>query len=357
MKEPQLNKKPDYRLLKQSDAITFFHMQMPRWLFCDAKYTLLSLEAKVAYMFLLNRFQLSKMNGWINTDGEIFIIFPREKLADEMGVSYRKTIACMKELLEAGLIWEHRVGRGNANHIYMAAVELSEESANKHDSAPFFSRSAKSACLENVHDDCEIPEKQDDETANPDAEPDVENTAAPEQEVQNPQVKKCGSGTFGSADFAGSDMPFSHSNKKDIRYIDLNDTELVSQSGHAHTRARGRDRPADDDTDILTDILDNCELDVLPEDDAGVFRNIITRLFYSDSFKIGNAVLPGHVIRSYLHNLDGMVLLDTREKLRQNLDKRVKNSTAYIMAALLNNIWEQKSDLMVDPYLNSLDAG
>jgi len=72
---------------------------------------------------------------------------------------------------------------------------------------------------------------------------------------------------------------------------------------------------------------------------------------------VGNAVLPGPVIRSHLHNLDGTVLLDTREKLRRNLSKQVKNSTAYIMAALLNNIWECKSDLMVDPYLNSLGAG
>ena len=85
MKETKLSKRPEYRLLKQSDAISFFHMQMPRWLFCDPKYVPLSLESKVAYTFLLNRFQLSKMNGWINTDGEVFIIFPREKLADEMG--------------------------------------------------------------------------------------------------------------------------------------------------------------------------------------------------------------------------------------------------------------------------------
>jgi len=96
MKELKLQKRPEYRLLKQSDAVTFFHMQMPRWLFSDPKYTPLSLESKVAYTFLLNRFQLSKMNGWINSDGEVFIIFPREKLAEEMGISYRKAIDCFK---------------------------------------------------------------------------------------------------------------------------------------------------------------------------------------------------------------------------------------------------------------------
>ena len=65
MKGTNLTKRPTYKLLGQSDTISFFHMQMPHWLFCDTKYTSLSLESKVAYTFLLNRFQLSKMNCWI----------------------------------------------------------------------------------------------------------------------------------------------------------------------------------------------------------------------------------------------------------------------------------------------------
>ena len=73
MKKVKLNNHPDYRLMKQSDVVSFFHLQMPRWLFCDPKYNHLSLEAKVAYTFLLNRFQLSKMNGWVNCEGEVFI--------------------------------------------------------------------------------------------------------------------------------------------------------------------------------------------------------------------------------------------------------------------------------------------
>lgn len=36
------------------------------------------------------------------------------------------------------------------------------------------------------------------------------------------------------------------------------------------------------------------------------------------------------------------------------LDREVKNSTAYTMAVIFNCISECESDLMVDPYLNSL---
>lgn len=126
MKAAELTAHPEFSLMKQSDVVNFYHLQMPRWLFSDAKYRSLSLEAKVAYTFLLNRFQLSKMNGWINPDGEVFIIFTREALAEEMQISYRKAISCFKELTAASLIWERRLGRGNANQIYLAEITVPE---------------------------------------------------------------------------------------------------------------------------------------------------------------------------------------------------------------------------------------
>ena len=224
MKGPQLHKHPKYKLLKQNDTVSFFHMQMPRWLFCDPKYAPLSLESKVAYTFLLNRFQLSKMNGWLNSDGEVFIIFPREKLAEEMGISYRKAIACFKELLSANLIWEHRLGRGNANHIYMAAVELSDENAAKHSSAPFSPRSAESAGL-GVDSDSE------EESPYPSSD-----AAEHKQEVPKPQVIKCENDSSGSAGMAYAEMPFLQPSNKEYIKKDKSNIEKVSQSSPACAR-------------------------------------------------------------------------------------------------------------------------
>ena len=79
-----------------------------------------------AYTFLLNRFQLSRLNGWLNDDGEVFIIYTRRSLSSEMQVSYHKIIEAMKELSSAGLIWERRCGCGDANQIYLALVEHRE---------------------------------------------------------------------------------------------------------------------------------------------------------------------------------------------------------------------------------------
>jgi hypothetical protein len=156
-------------------------------------------------------------------------------------------------------------------------------------------------------------------------------------------------------------MQIWHTNKKDNKKIECSDTEEVSPSKSARadtsSENRGRDVPTDNsDEYLLEDILNRCELYVLPDEEAGVFRNAITRLFYSESFHVGTSVMPRQVIRSHLNAIDGTVLVDTREKLRRNTDKPIKNSTAYVMATLFNNIWELQSDLMVDPYLNSINS-
>lgn len=102
------------------------------------------------------------------------------------------------------------------------------------------------------------------------------------------------------------------------------------------------------------DILDACELSSFSPEAALVFENAIERLYYADSFRIGNATLPQSRVRAKLRRMDGMTLRETERKLRENQEENVKNSTAYIMAVLFNCIAESESDLMIDPYLNSL---
>ena len=83
MKAAPMTQKPSFPLMKQGDIQNIHHLQMPRWLFADPRYMELALEAKVAYTFLLNRFQLSRLNGWVNEDGAVFIVYTRRSLAEE----------------------------------------------------------------------------------------------------------------------------------------------------------------------------------------------------------------------------------------------------------------------------------
>ena len=102
--------------------------------------------------------------------------------------------------------------------------------------------------------------------------------------------------------------------------------------------------------------MESCELDLFEPEVAKVFENAIERLFYSDSFRIGNATLPQSRVRSRLRLLNWMILDAAKDKLRSNLGRQVKNSTAYTMVTIFNCIAESESDLLVDPYLNSLSS-
>lgn len=311
MKAAPLTTRPDFPLMTQSDIVSFFHLQMPRWLFSHPKYSSLSLEAKVAYTFLLNRFQLSRLNGWVNREGEVFVIFPRESLAEEMRISYRKAIECFKELAAVDLIWERRLGRGNANQIYLALVQLEEKDAEAHTSAPFGGgkpRPAKPASLRDALAGDELPEAQ---------------------------VKECDFNSSGSAVSEGQDLPEPHPSKTEQR------------------KSQGREKEVSQPDELET-ILENCELELFSPEVAGVFRNAVERLYYSSSFTLGGATLPQEKVRSHLWELDGSILRSALEKLQSNRERKVKNSTAYVMAVVLNSIWEQESDLLVDPFLNSM---
>ena len=320
MRAAKMKERPSFQLMCQTDVQNIYHMQMPRWLFSDPRYCEMSLDAKVAYTFLLNRFQLSRRNGWINEHGEVFVIFPRKALAKELRICEQRVTAAFKKLVELKLVWEKRCGRGDANQIYLARVTPMEDP--DYSCAPF-----------------ELPEEKPD-------------TPAANQEPQNPQSKNHGNCDSRAADPVPPEPQKPTPSKKEKRDTDLSHIE-VSQS----VSARSRDGRTDEEIEEeLLDILDGCELYCFEPETALVFENAIERLFYADSFRIGNATLPQCRVRAKLKRLDGMILRDVESKLHANQDRAVKNSTAYTMAVLFNCIAENESDLMIDPYLNAICA-
>ena len=308
MRAAKMKERPSFQLMCQTDVQNIYHMQMPRWLFSDPRYCEMSLDAKVAYTFLLNRFQLSRRNGWINEHGEVFVIFPRKALAKELRICEQRVTAAFKKLMELKLVWEKRCGRGDANQIYLARVTPMEDP--DYSCAPF-----------------ELPEEKPDcgsRTA------DFEGLAAADtpaanQEPQNPQSKNHGNCDSRAADPVPPEPQKPTPSKKEKRDTDLSHIE-VSQS----VSARSRDGRTDEEIEEeLLDILDGCELYCFEPETALVFENAIERLFYADSFRIGNATLPQCRVRAKLKRLDGMILRDVESKLHANQDRAVKNSTAY----------------------------
>lgn len=376
MKAAPMTKKPSFPLMKQGDIQNIYHLQMPRWLFAEPKYMELSLVAKVAYTFLLNRFQLSRLNGWINDDGEVFIVYTRRSLAAEMQVSYHKIIDGMKELARSGLIWERRCGRGDANQIYLALVRHEESEGG---SAPFVApeHEAAGGCPAELDD---VPQETGEAALDGVAEGDIDKksvsagyrssgmeflpwkpplqgTAAAEQEVPKRDFLKTERETS-----RGSQTELAEIDQRDPNYIDSSHTEqshtevsLSVPPGTCLERADGLGSwwRSLSEQEQLEQILENCALWLFDAETAKVFENAVERLFYTKEYRIGKAVLPQANVRSRLWDLDSTTLQTVERKLHQN-QRTIKNTTAYTMAVIFNAICEAQSDLLLDPYLNSM---
>ncbi len=287
---------------KINDIINCEFLKIPKTMFANQNYRSLSSDAKLTYALLYDRLSLSKLNGWINGNDEVYLIYTRDEIAEDLGISYKKAISAFKELVDIGLITEHRCGRGMPNRIYIVKPEVDAESAKKY--------------------------------------------------VKRENLR--------TAETGYQELPKPQSNKTNIIKTDFNNTDNSQSVSMRRTIGFYTETPEtlsyDGQTDTIysfDDILENCQLDTFDEEERKILYDAMERLYYSESLKIGNAHLPQNKVRSRMYEIDVTVLQSVIAKLHQN-DRQIKNITAYVMSTLFNCITEEYSLLHVDPYLNSL---
>ena len=86
----------------------------------------LTQTAKVLYAVLLDRANLSRANGWVDEDGNIYIVFPLNKVADLVNKGPSTVKNALNELETAGLIERLRCGKGMPNRIYVKQPDSQE---------------------------------------------------------------------------------------------------------------------------------------------------------------------------------------------------------------------------------------
>ena len=249
------------------------------------------------------------------------MIFPRKALAKELRICEQRVTAAFRKLAELQLIWEKRCGRGDANQIYLASVTPIDDSS--YECAPFSSREYES-CGSRTADSVFLDTEE-----------------AQDVRPQNLEIP-----AFRTADFDVPEPQDSGASNTDLSQPDIafSDVSLSVAS---------EDWPTDDEKE-LTGILDACELSYFEPEVARVFENAIERLFYSNNLRTGQAVLPQNRVRSRLRLLNYFVLQEAESKLHANRNTPIRDSTKYVMSTIYNCITETESDLIVDPYLNSL---
>ena len=106
-------------------------IRMPYALFANPQYKPLTPKAKILYALLLDRMTLSIKHGWKNENGEVYLIYPRETIADLLGMQPKTVSSAFRELHDAGLIEEERPGCGRSNRIYVLHAEMATDDAEK----------------------------------------------------------------------------------------------------------------------------------------------------------------------------------------------------------------------------------
>lgn len=325
---------------KINDIISCDFLKTPKSLFANPKYKILSSDAKLSYALLYDRLSLSKVNGWINEKDEVYLIYTREEIADDIGITYKKAISAFKELVTAQLITEQRCGRGMPNRIYIVKIELDTESVRNYINRDNL-RTADSACLM-----VQLSNVEGDELLTT-----VEGLYIPDIPISD--IKMCQNGTSRTAELEVQEVPNQHPNKTYNNQTYSSHTEISQSVSHSVSDNTYSDDGQTDDVYSFEDILENCQLDTFEEEERKILYDALERLFYSESFKVGGAVLPRRKVRSRMYEIDVTTLQSAIAKLHKN-EKQIKNMTAYVMSTIFNCITEDCTLLHIDPYLNSL---
>ena len=102
--------------------------QLPKVIIGTKYYSKLKAEAKLLFMLCRDRLSASLDSTrkgdmrFVDADGDIFIYYAIDDLANDLGCGRDKVIKLKKELIKYGLIDEVRQGLNKANRIYVKNV-------------------------------------------------------------------------------------------------------------------------------------------------------------------------------------------------------------------------------------------
>ena len=277
------------KIYKINETLEYSFYQMPQELFDNEKYKKLSLEAKVIYSFLLNRMKLSKINHWINNQGEIYLIYTRKEIQNKLNLSDKPVTRAFKELRNANLIKEEKQGFGKPNLIYIGKIEHEEIETNDIISDYNMETDSEYIRLDNQR----------------------------------------------RRDYFEGEHPIS--NTKNLR---INNKYIIKQKNNNIDVSQ-----SDIEKENLENIKQKCELYLFDEKQRNIIENALDIMFYSKELKIGKAILPKENVRSRMQLLNASIIFYALDKLNYlKPDTQIYSSTNFIISCLYNAITEYYSD-------------
>lgn len=106
-----------------NQELKFKFCQVPRKiLYAEPYKSILCPLSQLAYIFILDRLNLSRMNNKVDKYGNIYLFITRKEMGEYLKSSSKTVIKVFKELENANLIKQESQGKGKAYRIYVVDV-------------------------------------------------------------------------------------------------------------------------------------------------------------------------------------------------------------------------------------------
>lgn len=119
-----------FKKISASEFETSRFYQLPKFLFEDDYFSKMTTDAKIMYALLKDRFELSKVNNWIDDENNIYLLYTNKQLCSILQYGEPKIIKLKKELEKFNLIVNERQGLNKPNKIYLLEPSYDKELTN-----------------------------------------------------------------------------------------------------------------------------------------------------------------------------------------------------------------------------------
>ncbi|MCG2087794.1 replication initiator protein A [Staphylococcus epidermidis] len=120
----------NFKKISASEFETLRFFQLPKFLFEDEYFSKMPTDAKVMYALLKDRFELSRLNNWVDSENNIYLLYTNKQLCSILNYAEPKIIKLKKELEKYNLIINERQGLNKPNKIYLLEPTYDKELIN-----------------------------------------------------------------------------------------------------------------------------------------------------------------------------------------------------------------------------------
>lgn len=259
---------------KNNEILENSYYQIPQELFINKLYKeKLNSDSKILYAFLLDRLSLSQKNHWFDELNRVYLIFTREEVQNKLCLSEKTVTKAFKQLLEVNLISEKRQGLGKPNLIYVGKIQHEE-----------------------IIDEIE------------------------QENVQILNSKNYGSGKVKNTTLDTEILPTINPNNIKTNIINTNSINPKSNEKCI----------------ALMDIKEKSKLNEFTKEEQSVLEDVIERLYYADTLKVGSVIITNSKILSKLALINKNNLIQLLDIAKSS--NNIKNITNYLMICLYNNL-------------------